>query len=92
MQKDSRIFDDLAKMATGATSMMMDMKREVEAMVLAQMEKILGRMNLVKREEFEVAQEMLSKARENQQNLENRLREIEKRLDSQEPAGKSSKK
>ena len=92
MQKDSRIFDDLAKMATGATTMVMDMRREVEAMVLAQIEKILGRMNLVRREEFDVAREMIAKARENQEKLEKRLEERENSLDSQKPAGTSSKK
>ena len=92
MQKDSRIFDDLAKMATGATTMVMDMRREVEAMVLAQIEKILGRMNLVRREEFEAVREMASKARENQDILEKRVAELENLLDSQKPAGKTPKK
>ena len=90
--KENKIFDDFAKMATGATSMVMDMRREVEAMVLAQIEKILARMNLVRREEFDVAREMIVKARENQEKLENRLAELENSLDSQKPAGKSSKK
>lgn len=86
------MLDDFAKMATGAAGMVQDMRREVEAMVLAQIEKILARMNLVRREEFDVAREMIAKARENQEKLEKRLAEIENSLDSQKPAGKTPKK
>lgn len=92
MQKENKIFDDFAKMATGAAGMVMDMRREVEAMVFAQIEKILARMNLVRREEFEVAREMIAKARENQEKLEKRLVELENSLDSQKAGGKASKK
>ncbi len=89
---ENKVFDDFAKMATGAAGMVMDMRREVQAMVLAQIEKILGRMNLVKREEFDVAREMIAKARENQEKLEKRLTELENSLDSQKPVSKTPKK
>lgn len=92
MQKDNKIFDDFAKMATGAAGMVMDMRREVEAMVLSQIEKILSRMNLVRREEFEMVREMAAKARENQDNMEKRLIELENMLKSQKPEKGSSKK
>ncbi len=92
MQKDNKIFDDFAKMATGVGGMVMDMRREIEGMVLSQIEKILSKMNLVRREEFEAVREMACKARENNDILEKRLAEIENLLDSQSSSGKSSKK
>ncbi len=92
MQKDNKMFDDLAKMATGVGGMVMDMRREVESMVLSQIEKILSKMNLVKREEFEVVREMAVKARENNEKLEKRLAEVEILLTSQSSSGKAAKK
>ncbi len=83
MQKDSKLFDDFSKMASGAAGMMMDMKREMEGMVAAQVEKFIGRMNLVRREEFEVVRDMAAKARTEQEKLLTRVAELEKRLTSQ---------
>ncbi len=86
MQKDSKLFDDFSKMASGAAGLVMDMRREVESMVHSQMEKLLTRMNLVKREEFEVVRDMAQKAREQQDALGARVAELEKRLTSQKAA------
>ena len=56
------------------------MKREIEDMVSLQLEKLLQRMNLVSREEFDTVSGMLSKAREEQENLKKKLEELEKKL------------
>ena len=45
-------------------------------------ERILARMDLVKREEFEAVKAMAAKAREEQEILAERLAELEKRLKS----------
>ncbi len=82
MQKDSKLFDDFAKLASGAAGTIADMKREVEAMVMDKVEKILSRMNLVRREEFEVVRLMAEQARLKQENLEKKLAELEKSLES----------
>lgn len=79
MQKDSKIFDDLARMASGAAGLALDVKREIEAAAAAQVEKLLSRMSLVKREEFEVVRDMVRKAREEQEKLQARLAELEQR-------------
>jgi BMFP domain-containing protein YqiC len=79
MQKDSRLFDDFSKMASGAAGMLLDVRREVEAAVMAQVEKLLARMNLVRREEFEIVRDMAAKAREEQEKLALRLEVLEKR-------------
>ncbi len=64
MQKDSRFFDDIAKMMSGATNMAFDAKREMEAMIASQMEAFLGKTSLVTRDEFEAVKAMAVKARE----------------------------
>jgi BMFP domain-containing protein YqiC len=83
MQKDSKFFDDFAKLASGAAGTLSDMKRELEAMVLDKVEKILSRMNLVRREEFEVVRLMAEQARLNQEKLSAKLAKLEKLLESQ---------
>src|ERR1700679_1439957 len=69
MQKDSKLFDDFAKLASGATGTFLDMKREIEAIVMDKMEKLMGRMHLVKREEFEVVRAMAEEARLSQERM-----------------------
>jgi BMFP domain-containing protein YqiC len=80
MQKDSRMFDDFAKLASGAMDTFSDMKREIEASMLDRMEKIMGRMHLVRREEFEVVRRMAEKARSEQEALAAKVALLEKQL------------
>lgn len=63
MQKDSRLFEDMAKMISGAAGAAMDMRREFEAMVTDKIERFMGRGQFVTREEFEVVKAMAEKAR-----------------------------
>lgn len=63
MQKDSKLFDDMARMMSGATNMAFDMKREVEAGIARQVEAFLSKTSLVTREEFEAVKAMALKAR-----------------------------
>ncbi len=81
MQKDSRIFDDFAKLASGAAGTLADIKHEIEAVVLDKIEKVLYRMNLVKREEFEVVRAMAEKARAEQDVLIRKVARLEKLLE-----------
>ncbi len=78
MAKDHAFFDDLSKLASSATGAMLDMKREVETLVTAQMEKMLSRMHLVTREEHELVKAMAQKAREENESLSKRLEALEK--------------
>lgn len=72
-------FDDISKLAGSAANAMMDMKREVETMVAAHVEKLLGKMNFVTREEFEAVKAMAAKAREENDALKSRLDTMERR-------------
>lgn len=82
MQTQNRILDDLAKMASGAMSGLTGLRHEIEMRGREQIERILARMDLVKREEFEAVKAMAAKAREEQELLAERLAELEKRLKS----------
>lgn len=93
MQKDNRFFEDIARMASGAGSALMEMRHEMEAMVHAQMEKVLHRMDLVTREDFNLVREMAIKARTEQEQLARRVEELEKLLgEKTPPAEKPAKK
>lgn len=80
MQKDHKLFDDLARLATGATGSLLEIKREIESMVSSQLEKLLSKMQLVTREELEIAKEMAENARQEQEALKRRVEELEKLL------------
>lgn len=73
MQKDSRLFEDIAKFASGAAGAAMDMKRELEATITDKVERLMARGNFVTREEFEVVKEMAQKAREENESLKAEL-------------------
>ncbi len=78
MQKENSFFDDMAKLASSATGTLFDMKREVEAAVASQTEKLMLKMNFVRREEFESVKEMAATAREEAEQLKARLDKLEK--------------
>ncbi len=85
MQTRNRFFDDLAKVANSAAGTMAGMKDEVEQMVRHRVENFISGMNLVAREEFEVARAMAAKARDEQERLEKRIVALEAQLSAQKP-------
>lgn len=87
MQTQNPFLDDLAKVAAGAVSGLTGLKHEVEARLKEQFERILGRMDLVSREEFEMVKAMAAKARTEQEALAGRLSELEAKLAKQPQKG-----
>ena len=77
MQSDNRFFDDAAKLAGGAIGTLAGLRREVEALARQQVERLLARMDLVTRDEFEAVKEMAAKARAEQEDLSIRLAALE---------------
>jgi BMFP domain-containing protein YqiC len=69
MQKDSKFFEDVAKLTSGAAGAFMDMKRELETMVADKIDRFLAKERFVTREEFEVVKAMVQKAREENEKL-----------------------
>ena len=76
----SRFFDDIAKLMTNAAGAAQGVRREIDTLIQAQMERLLNNMELVKREEFEVVKAMAQKAREENEALAQRLAALEARL------------
>lgn len=77
---DNRLFDDLARVASGALSAFSGVREEAEARLREQFERILGHMDLVTRDEFEAVQAVAVRAREAQEALEARLQAVEAQL------------
>ena len=63
--------------AGGATSALVGVKAEAEALVRSQLSRLLADMDLVPREEFDAIKAVAVKAREEQEKLETRLAELE---------------
>lgn len=69
MQTKNRVFDDLAKLATGAAGAAMSIRSEAEGALKAFLDRRLASLDLVSREEFEVVRDMAVKAREENERL-----------------------
>lgn len=77
MTTTSRFFDEAAKIVTGAAGAAQSLRKEVETLVHSQMERMMGKLDVVKREDFEVVREMAIRAREENEALARRIAELE---------------
>ena len=80
MQSQNRFFEDIARVAAGALGTLSGVKGEVETRLREQLEKVLSGMDLVSRDEFEAVKAMAAKARSEQEDLANRVAELESKL------------
>ena len=80
MQTQNRLLDDLARVASSAMGIATGMRSEAEARLREQFEKIISQMDLVTREEHEVVQAMAQKAREDQEEMAERVEKLEARI------------
>jgi len=78
MQKDSKFFEDVAKLTSGAAGAFMDMKREFESMVADKIERFMAKERFVTRDEFEAVKAMAQKAREENAQLRAELEALKK--------------
>lgn len=90
MQVDNRLLDDLARVATGALGAFSTLRDEAEAQIRQQFERILSRMDLVSREEFDAVKATAVKAREEQEILAARLAALEARLNPSASAAETA--
>ena len=79
-QSSNRIFDELARFATDAAGAAQGVRREVDNLVRSQFERLVKDMDIATREEVEVLREMVLAAREENERLEARVRELEAKL------------
>ena len=61
MVNKNKILSDLSKIAVDAMSTFSGLKKEIETLVSLRVNKIINKMNLVKRDEFEVLKKMVQK-------------------------------
>lgn len=63
MQTESRLLNDLGKLATGAAGVFQSLREEVETMVRQRLERAVADLDVVTRDEFEAVKEMAANAR-----------------------------
>lgn len=92
MSSQNRLFEDLARVAGGAASTLAGIRQEVEALARQQVERLLGELDLVTREEFDAVRAMAAKARAEQEALEKRVAALEEQLRKKGTAGTGTAK
>jgi BMFP domain-containing protein YqiC len=80
MQTDNRLFDDLSKLANGAMGTLSGIGKEIEQMVKSRMERFVGDLDMVRRDEFDAVKAMADKARAENDALALRLTALEAKL------------
>ena len=83
-QTDNPILDGMARLFTDAAGAANTLKTEVETFVRQRMEKMVADMDFVPREEFEAVKAMAQKAREENEQLKQRIALLEEVLDELE--------
>lgn len=83
MQTSNRLFDDLARVASGAFHTLSGLREEIETRVRERVERMAADLDLVTREEFDAVRAMALKAREAQDELEAKVARLEAQLGQQ---------
>ena len=92
MQTDNRFLDDLARVATSALGTLQGVRDEMSALVRQQVERVIGSLDLLSREEFDAVKAMAAKAREENEALAARIAELEAEAGIAPPAGAGRKR
>ena len=79
MVNKSKILSDLSKMAVDAMGTFSGVKKEVETIVGLRVNKIINKMNLVRRDEFEVLKKLVQKLIIENQNLKKKRKSPQKK-------------
>jgi BMFP domain-containing protein YqiC len=80
MQTNNRLFDDLARVASGAFNTLSGLREEIETRVRERVERMAADLDLVTREEFDAVRTMAAKARAAQEEMETRMAKLEAEL------------
>ena len=86
------MFDELAKLMGNAAGAAQGLRREIDGLVKSQVERVLGDLAIVQREEFEAVREMAERAREENEQLKARIATLEAAQDAGKTAGQSAVK
>jgi BMFP domain-containing protein YqiC len=82
-QTNSRFFDEIAKVLTGAAGAAQGVRGEVDNILKSKLETVLQDLDLVPREEFEAVRAMAQKAREENEKISARIAKLEAALEKQ---------
>ncbi|HQT86983.1 MAG TPA: accessory factor UbiK family protein [Acidiphilium sp.] len=80
MTERPKFFDDLAGVAGGALSALNGLRDELTALARARVDEAIGRLDLVRREEFEAMAELAGRARAEAEALSLRVAALEQRF------------
>lgn len=92
MQTDNRFLDGMAKFLTNAAGAAQAFKSEMETMMKGRIEKMISDLEFVPRDEFDAVKAMAAKARAENEKLAARLAELEAKLGTGKPKGKSPRR
>jgi BMFP domain-containing protein YqiC len=79
-QTSNRFFDEVARLMNDAAGVAQGVRREFDTLFRTQAERVLGELDVVRREEFEAVKEMARLAREENEALKARIAALEARL------------
>lgn len=79
-QTSNRLFDGLGKLMNDAAGVADNLKREIDTVVRSQAERVLGELDLVRREEFEAARDLAANARAESERLASRVAALEAQI------------
>ncbi|AHB49719.1 hypothetical protein W911_17125 [Hyphomicrobium nitrativorans NL23] len=79
-QTSNRLLDEFAKLMTDAAGAAQGFRREAETVMQTQAERMLEKLDVVKREEFEAVRAMAEKARAENERLSELVTQVEARL------------
>jgi len=79
-QTSNRFFDEMARLMNDAAGVAQGVRREFDTLFKTQAERILGDLDLVKREEFEAVKDMARLAREENEALKARIAALEAKI------------
>ena len=86
----TRILDEIAKLMSNAAGAAQGVRREIDLLVKSQVERVLGDLAVVQREEFEAVREMAQRAREENEQLKAQIAKLEAKLETGRASGKPS--
>ena len=80
MQTSNRLFDDFARVASGAFNTLSGLREEIETRVRERVERMAADLDLVTREEFDAVRAVATKARTTQEELEAKIAKLEAQI------------
>ena len=92
MVNKSRILSDLSKFAVDAMSTLSSLRKEIETIVSLRVDKVINKMNLVKRDEFDSLKRIVQKSIIDNEKLKNTRKTSTKKKKKTTPRKKKTKK